>query len=68
MSSASRDARELHNWLVARGWELVKVANHSLYRFPPNGATTRIAGTPSDWRGGLNKRAQVKRLERGQSH
>lgn len=62
----TKEAREVHQLLVARGWRLeIRSGRHITYRYPENGALLVVARTSSDHRARANLLARAKRLEAG---
>lgn len=63
----TKEAREVHQLLLARGWVLEdRTGRHITYRYPGNGASLTAPRSASDHRARANLLAQAKRLEGGQ--
>lgn len=64
-SHPTKEAREMHKILTARGWVLEDgTGRHLAYRYP-NGALLTMSRTSSDHRARANSLARARRLEQG---
>lgn len=61
---SDKDTRNLIKQYLGKGWTLEDRGRHLFIR-SPNGDIVTVPRTPSDWRGFMNLRAQLRRVEKG---